>query len=436
MKTQEKEQFRHYLDGKLFTPPIGIDKELIGIELESFAHNSKTKQPAQIFEGKECITRSIIDASDDFFGERHTSNYGNEIITKINFNDGDKISFEPGGQIEIITKPCSNFIELNNHLKSKQDLLDKVAKETNTSFIQYGTNPWYSPKEIGQQLKLDRYESMFKYFEGISPYGKQMMLQTCSMHVNLDLGIDELTKIKRYVAANLLAPFTTAIFANSSIIEGKTTKYQSYRNLIWQHLDPLRTGILPLEKIIKTWNKEDVIDAYLDFALSAPIIYTKDSSGQVFPSNQNMNNWLSNPINGRSPDYLDYDQHLSLLFPSVRLKGYLEIRSLDAPPLEWQLVPAIFYSGLLYSNEFLDKTIDLLLPTLKELPKNQAESLHGLESDHIYSISKKLMKFAIDGFSSLPETLKDENSLNQLIAFAEQFTFQRKTFAQVNHDRF
>ena len=85
MKVHGKEHFRHYLENKLFTPSQGIDKESIGIELESFAHNSKTKQPTQLFKEQGCIATSIIQASNNCTVDKLISNKGNEIINKINF---------------------------------------------------------------------------------------------------------------------------------------------------------------------------------------------------------------------------------------------------------------------------------------------------------------------------------------------------------------
>jgi glutamate--cysteine ligase len=46
--------------------------------------------------------------------------------------------------------------------------------------------------------------------------------------------------------------------------------------------------------------------------------------------------WVSGQAGlGRAPTAGDLDYHLSTLFPPVRLRGYLEIRYLDAVPYRW-----------------------------------------------------------------------------------------------------
>jgi glutamate--cysteine ligase len=93
------------------------------------------------------------------------------------------------------------------------------------------------------------------------------------------------------------------------------------------------------------------------------------------------------------------------------------------------MIPAFFYSGLLYSNRHLDKTIDMLLPFASQLPTLMEKATFGLETDDIFNTSKNLMHLAIEGFSGLPEFFKNKNDIHQFVSFFERFTLQRKTFA-------
>ena len=56
---------------------------------------------------------------------------------------------------------------------------------------------------------------------------------------------------------------------------------------------------------------------------------------------------------GETPTYNDWDDHLTTLFPQVRLKNYLELRSMDA--CSWNEICAqpAFWTGLLYDQDIL-----------------------------------------------------------------------------------
>jgi glutamate--cysteine ligase len=432
---------RELIKKELFTPSPGKSQNAenalgsIGVELESFSNtvNSNGVFPAPLV-GRNSLANALIELSENCSIEKKSQHQqplsaADSIVDKIIYPNSDYIRFEPGGQIEIITAPCSDMRTLQINLESMQEKLNGVSHNTDIQFIQYGTHPWFAVEEIGLLLNFPRYRALAEYFDSIGPYGKKMMLQTCSTHINLDLGSNEVVQVKRIVLANLLVPFATALFANSSVIEGKDSGHKSFRSFLWQQLDPLRTGIMPLGDIALDWDKEKLVDAYLNLALKAPIIYIEDIPDIVFPTSHTFEYWLSNPIHGISPDISHLRNHLSLLFPSVRLKGHIEIRTLDAPPQEWQMLPILFYTGLLYSEKYLDKAIELLLPVATEIKELHVQSTMGFKSDLIFSLSQQLLEFSIQGYSGLEDSLKNGVSESQMVEYSEKFTQKRKSFA-------
>lgn len=442
-KLLTREVCRSYIETHLFTPGVatGADKSpnaggRIGLELEAFPY-SKNKDGIPIIPnngGHRSLSNALVNASRASGGIETYASTGltgaeNVQLAAIEFPDNSRFQFEPGGQVEISTAPCENFLQVSSQLGKRQEILASITSEENIHFGYYGTNPWFRVEEIGLQLTKTRYRALEKYFEGINTFGRQMMLQTCSLQVNLDLGTDPATQVMRTVAANLLAPFATALFANSGITAGKVNGYKSHRSHIWQQLDPTRTGTLQLERVSRSFDKKELIDAYLRFALNAPVIYIEDFGEEVFPPGITLAYWIAHGVKGIYPAISHLKNHLSLLFPEVRPKGYLELRSADAPLPEWQMVPPVFYCGLLYSGQQLLKTLDLLLPYVSRLPMLMEKASRGLDSAEIFGISKKLMLLAIEGFSGLPDTFRGENDTRLLIAFSESFTMQRKTQA-------
>ena len=191
-----------------------------------------------------------------------------------------------------------------------------------------------------------------------------------------------------------------------------------------------------MDKISKTMDKVGLIDVYLEFALKAPLIYIDELGDCELPDYFTLEYWMANPIQGIKPDSSHLANHFSLLFPEVRLKGYLEIRSVDAPPVKWQWVPVMFYTGLLYSNTSLEQVLELLLPFSSCINEFHRKATYGLLSDEIFDISKKLMTLAIDGFSGLTDDFKKEQHVSELIRFFDKYTNQRRTFADDNPEQF
>ncbi|HEX5111411.1 MAG TPA: glutamate-cysteine ligase family protein, partial [Saprospiraceae bacterium] len=436
-----REDCREFIEKRLFEPVSLPGRKLdtavgwVGVELESFPYriakqSAKGAIPVPLYGGPESLMNSLLRVCQPHGCKLSFWENSGE-VKKIEFPDGDRLLFEPGGQVEISTTPCDNMHSLKSHLDSKQALLQQLTVEHSIHFLQAGTHPWFTVEEIGNQLKEPRYLALEKYFDDISPYGKQMMLQTGSLHINLDLGKDETIRVKRILAANLLVPLVTALFGNSASIGGVAPKYKSHRSFLWQHLDEKRTGILFLNKTSGSFTKDDLVDEYLEFALNAPLVFIRKLGNHALPRDFTMQYWLNNAIDGEHPDLSDFENHLSLLFPEVRLKGYLEMRSVDAPPPGYELVPVIFYAGMLYNDETLDKALDLLIPQAPTISSGFKEAMMGLTSDHMFDISKKLVRLAIDGYAALHPEFRGEIYSDQLIDFFQEFTLNRKSFADI-----
>ncbi len=415
------------------------DLGLVGIELEVFAYRmtgnkEKPFTPVRFNNESGSLREVFLKISEDSGGKAlyektNDPEIGEELLKKIEFPNGDNFQFEPGGQVEIIINPCTDLMEVESRLHFKQSILSKITSEYGIHFTQHGTNPWFGTEEIGLQVKKDRYRHLQNYLDGIGSYGKMMMRQTGSLQINLDLGNTEKTRVKRIVAANLLSPIATALFANSSYTAGKINGLKSYRSFIWQQLDPKRTGILPLKHMDNSWSKDNVLNEYLKFSLKAPLVYIERIPDVKVPSEFTFKKWLKNPFHNHTPDLNDFDHHLSLLFPEVRLRKYVELRSIDAPPEEWQMVPLYFYTGLLYNRKYLEKVLDLLLPLKNEIEELYKTAVNGFENDKLYQLSLEIMKLSIEGFAELPSVFKNEKQTEKLVSFYEHFTSKRTSFA-------
>jgi glutamate--cysteine ligase len=152
-----------------------------------------------------------------------------------------------------------------------------------------------------------------------------------------------------------LTPIITAMFANSSISEGDLSGYMSARGHIWTDTDPARTGLLPF-----VFDEGAGFDAYIEWALDAPMYFTLRDGGYVDVTGTPFRHFMTHGHGDVHATMADWALHLTTLFPEVRLKTYLEIRSADGqPPPLVPSVPALL-KGILYETDCLDGAWDLV----------------------------------------------------------------------------
>ncbi|PIE90112.1 MAG: hypothetical protein CR997_07575 [Acidobacteria bacterium] len=329
------------------------------------------------------------------------------------FNSGAQLTFEPGGQLEYSSAAGADIQQVTSQLFRTLDRLEQLLSPHEIIFLYGALNPWYRTEEVGLQIKKDRYLVMDRYFARLSPYGQKMMRLTASFQVNLDVG-DRETAQRRWLAANLLSPVFLAVFGNSPFHQAKPTGYKSYRALIWEKLDPSRTGFQ--DGLIKEEYEKCPGKQYLDFALSAYCMLPGEL-GRREPL-MRFSEWMEHGFNGMYPDLSDWEDHLTTLFPEVRPRGFLEMRYMDTLPKAFYSVPGTLLRRLMYEDSLLDKVVSELgplRPHLRELVMQSAQS--GLEVD---VLREKAIVFFEELFSLPPN--QDENLLEIARLFYEKYT--------------
>ena len=426
---------REYLIAHHFTPSTrslsSSSPGLIGIELETYPYQKigNTIHPLEdLDELFETIRRTIADP-------RKIDKV--DVISKKFFYDNkDSIQFEPGGQTELITGPVNTLTEVSERIKSLKQHVKEAAKPLNVHFGQHGMQPWFQKSEIDLRIKNDRYQNLIRYFDRISPFGRRMMLESSSLQISLDLGKTPEQVAKRIVLANLLVPFTTALFANSPNDADKSSSFQSYRYYVWQNLDPLRSGTSYAKRFNKETTLPEIVDGYLELVLKAPVIRSGNS-----PEMENrpipFGVWLQNGIDDSFPDKADLKHHISFLFPDVRIRKFLEIRSLDVTPEGWEFVPICFYCGILYDDHSLEQALEIVCAQRDSMDGLLKQCVFGLQSDQLFALSKNLFRLAIEGYGRLPNQFKlNGDPKDRFEEYFHQFTLRRKTFSDMKIDLF
>jgi glutamate--cysteine ligase len=266
------------------------------------------------------------------------------------------VSLEPGGQVELsgaavetIHQTCD---EVNTHLSE----VKKVTEELGVGLIGLGFDPKWRREDIPWMPK-GRYKIMRAYMPTRGTLGLDMMLRTCTVQVNLDFS-SEADMVKKFRVGLALQPVATALFANSPFTEGKPNGFVSYRSHVWTDTDPDRCGILPF-----VFEDGMGFERYVDYALDVPMYFVYREGAYIDASGQSFRDFLAGKLPalpGELPTLGDWSDHLTTIFPEVRLKSFLEMRGADGGP--WRSLCALpaLWVGLVYDSDALDEAWELV----------------------------------------------------------------------------
>lgn len=405
---------------------VGIEVEMLPLYTASLKEDRPDTVP--LYEGDKSLVAMLYSMqksrSDWTFVDAPA---GSKHLTNILLDAEDQFSFEPGGQLEFSSKPYPCLSDALRRTRQMQATVDEAAKAHGITILQVGMNPWRSVEEIGLQMNKPRYQAMNAFFARQGPHGQRMMRQTCTIQLNLDFGGSEETLSKRYILGNLLAPFATATFANSPLLGGELNGLLSNRGETWQHMDPSRTGFPKLDEVIKLRTRKACVEAYLDWILKGRVVFSERHDFRVMDGAFTFGDWIAKGIEGQGPTLKDLQTHLSLQFPEVRARGFLELRSVDAQHRYWQAAPCVYYTGLLYDDRSLDAALELLLPEFPRLKDLWSKAPRGLQDKDIARLSKRIVEIALDGFSRMPSCYQGEDSVGILTSFYQRYTSQGLT---------
>src|SRR3954451_10181809 len=279
---------------------------------------------------------------------------GGKVIA-LSGKDGN-VSLEPAGQFELSGAPLEHLHQTCAEAGRHLDQVKKVGERLGLGFL--GLGMWAGKgRDALPRMPKGRYAIMLRHMPRVGTLGLDMMLRTCTIQVNLDYA-SEADMVQKFRVGLALQPLATALFANSPFTEGKPNGMLSYRSHIWSDTDPHRTGMLPF-----VFEDGFGYERYTEYALDVPMYFVYRDGKYIDAAGQSFRDFLRGELPalpGEVPLITDWGDHLTTLFPEVRLKRYLEMRGADAgtePRLA--ALPALWV-GLLYDGAALDAAWDLV----------------------------------------------------------------------------
>lgn len=262
---------------------------------------------------------------------------------------GSRLTVEPGGQLELSGPPVSGVGAAVSALRADRAALTAALARERLGTALLGADPVRPPRRVSP---APRYAAMESHFAGVgcAAPGLTMMTSTAALQVNLDAGPPG-NWGDRVTLAHRLGPVLVAVSACSPLIAGRDTGWRSTRQQVWGDLDQSRCGPL--------LGRRDPAAEWAAYALAAPVMlmHRADGGAEAVRSRVSFAEWVTGtvPLGGRRPTAGDLEHHLTTLFPPVRLRGYLEIRYLDAAPEPWWPALAAVTTALLDDPEAADQ---------------------------------------------------------------------------------
>lgn len=266
----------------------------------------------------------------------------------LGLNKGAKhITTEPGSQLELSIDANLDIKELEKEYLDFLKDLTPILDKKNQYIIAVGYHPVTKIDEI-KLLPKKRYNYMYNYFKTKGSHAHNMMKGTAALQVAIDFSSEE-DYIKKFQVVNALTPVFYAMFENAYYFEGEKSPIHNMRSYIWENCDKERSGLVP-SSLDSDFNYEK----YAEYILEASPIFIWEDGKEVSAGGKTVEELL-NP-----EDYTEeeIEHYLTMYFPDVRTKKYIEIRMMDSVPypLNFSLIALI--KGLLYNEEILDKLVE------------------------------------------------------------------------------
>ena len=257
------------------------------------------------------------------------------------------LTLEPAAQLEISIAPFSSIEDIMDVYQAFRKRIDPFLAEYECQLVTLGYHP--SAKALDLPLiPKRRYELMNEYFHALGTRGERMMRASASTQVSIDYA-DEADAIRKMRLAQALAPILSCIADNVAVFEGQPATRRLERFAVWRDVDNDRCGSVP-----SLFEDGYGFAQYAEWLLeTSPIFVTRppvsDSEGARL---RPVGAMPAKEAYGDAPmTEADIEHLLSMFWPDVRLKKFVEIRPADSLEPDQVAGYVALIKGIFYSEE-------------------------------------------------------------------------------------
>jgi len=366
----------------------------VGTEHEKIGLHGDDRSPVEY--GGDRGIGVLLERVGDRAGWEPIVEEGNTIALQ---RDGASITLEPGGQLELSGAPLRTIFETCSELHAHLELVRGVSEPLDIVWLGLGIHPIHSVEELPIMPK-ERYRIMRRYLPTRGSRGLIMMFATATVQANFDYA-SEADMVEKVRMALVVSPIVSAIFANSSLSDGKANGFVSRRMHAWTDTDPDRCGMLPI-----AFEPDFGYRRYVEWALDVPMFFLV-REGRFEPAyDMTFRQFLENGRGSERATFADFDRHLTTVFPEVRVKQFIEVRCADAvPPGLTCSLPAL-WKGIFYDQTARVAALNLIDASQAEREAaSEAVSRQGLAANYagrpVLGLARELAEIARGGLERI-----------------------------------
>ena len=328
------------------------------------------------------------------------------------------VSLEPGGQLELSGRPFTCCHDLNQELRRHLAVVHALGAELGHRWLGVGYRPFGSVADA-QWMPKGRYRRMREHLSRTGDLALDMMTMTATVQANYDY-LDEADMVRKVRGATAISPLVTALFANSPLRDGKDSGYLSFRSEVWRRVDPLRCGPRP-----EVFEPDFGYDRYAAWALDVPTLFVRRNGNYLDPGGLTFRQLIDVGLGDERVTLNDWEDHLTTLFPEVRLKRVIEVRGADVGTRDMCVALPAIWKGLLYDAEALAAAEALVqLPFSERLALHEQVARRALKatvgSHQVLDLCRELVDIAAAGLARQGRCGSDEvrflEPLRQILA--------------------
>ena len=259
---------------------------------------------------------------------------------------GAAVTIEPAAQLELSAGPFENLIDAKRVFLEFEDDAYQALSPIGGRALTLGFDPVNraADKEL---IPKTRYDYMNEYLSSIGPWGPRMMRGSASTQISIDY-LDEADCIAKMRVAQVLAPLFALMCDNTPVFEGSRRPHALMRTEIWKYCDPDRCNSVP-----GIFDEGFDFEDYAAYLLDVPAIVALDDDGEARYDTRTFGEIFAH----RAMTDDEVFHAMSMVFPDVRLKSYVEIRPADSMPIPYVLAYAALVKGLFYGKSSLETLV-------------------------------------------------------------------------------
>lgn len=312
----------------------------LGLEVEHHVLFYDGSQVAYASHGRPVGVRDVLEHLATWYPAReHNAKHD---LLGLSGIDGT-VTLEPAAQLEISVAPHELVRHVDAAYQRFRTRTDAYLAARGATLVTAG----YHPVRKAQELELipkQRYGHMDDYFASIGSHGDRMMRASTSTQVSIDYA-DEADAVRKMRVAAALAPILAAIADNTPTYDGRPNPIPIRRLQMWREVDNTRCGTPP-----HLFEAGYGFGTYVDWLFATPPIFVPLTSSNGTVTTRPAYTTPARNVYAAAPmSRADVEHLLSMFWPDVRLKRFVEIRPADGLPVHViagyvALIKGIFYA--------------------------------------------------------------------------------------------